>query len=133
VKQKWNSLSTTDKIAIAAGAGALLIISIIVFAICCIKQRRSGRREKAEDDAAFERQRSEVLAYQAGMGRMGPGSGINPAYIQAMQSLGNDPGAYGAPLKPEYAPSLGSYRSEEEYPQSMRSMGGGRGYQRGYQ
>jgi hypothetical protein len=132
VKQKWHSLSTTEKIAIVAGAGALLIISIIVFAICCIKQRRSGRREKAEDDAAFERQRSEVLAYQADMSRMGPGSGINPAYVQAMQSLGNAPGAYGD-LKSEYAPSLGSYRSEEEYPQSMRSMGGGRGYQRGYQ
>jgi len=129
VKKKWNSLSTTAKIAIAAGAGALLIISIIVFAMCCIKQRRSGRREKELDDAAFERQRSEVLAYQADTwgDHMGMGQGINPAYVQAMQSLGNAP-----PMKPEYAPSLGSYRSEEEYPPSMRSFGGGRGYQRGY-
>lgn len=68
-KQKWNSLSPTTKIAIAATAGGVLLVSMLVFAFCCIRQRRAGKRERLLEDAKFEEDKAELLAYRAQMAR----------------------------------------------------------------
>lgn len=67
MKQKWNSLSSTTKIAIGASVGGAALVGVLVFAFCCVKQRRAGRRERDLADAEFEKNTAEVLSYRAAM------------------------------------------------------------------
>lgn len=67
--QKWNSLSSTTKIAIAAAVGGVLLVSMAVFAFCCVRQRRAGKRERLMEDAKFEKSTAELLAFRAQMAR----------------------------------------------------------------
>ncbi|KAJ9662358.1 hypothetical protein H2198_001492 [Neophaeococcomyces mojaviensis] len=69
IKQKWNGLSTGAKIGIAASVLGVAAIGLIVFIFCCIKQRRAGKHEKLLEDAKFEKDRTELLAFRAEMGR----------------------------------------------------------------
>ncbi|KAF2481460.1 cell wall glucanase [Neohortaea acidophila] len=68
-EQKWNGLSTTAKIGIAAGVGGGFVIALIAFVFYCIKQRRAGRREKALADQEWEKQQSELVQYRHQMKR----------------------------------------------------------------
>lgn len=68
-EQKWNGLSTTAKIGIAAGVGGGFVIALIAFVFYCIKQRRAGRREKALEDQEWEKQQSELVQYRHQMKR----------------------------------------------------------------
>jgi flagellar biosynthesis/type III secretory pathway M-ring protein FliF/YscJ len=67
VKQKWNSLSHTTQIAIAAAVGGVALIALFGFAFFCIRQRRAGRRERALEDAEWEKSSAELMAYRAAM------------------------------------------------------------------
>lgn len=67
MKQKWNALSPTTKIAVGASIGGALLIAMLVFAFFCVKQRSAGRRERAIEDAAFEKNAADVMAYRAAM------------------------------------------------------------------
>lgn len=67
--QRWHGLSQTAKIAIGASVCGALLIGVIVFAFCCIKQRRAGKHEKLLEDAKFEKDRAELMAFRAEMSR----------------------------------------------------------------
>lgn len=69
VAQKWSGLSQNAKIAIAASVGGALLIALCVFAFCCLRQRRAGKHEKLLEDAKYEKNRTEILAFRAEMGR----------------------------------------------------------------
>ena len=69
VVKRWMGLSQTAKIAIAASVCGTFLILIVVFVFCCIKQRRAGKREKLLEDARFEKDRSELMAFRAEMSR----------------------------------------------------------------
>ena len=68
VGQRWNGLSTGVKIGIGASIGGVLILVIIFFAFYCIKQRRAGRRERAAEDLAYEKDTAGLLQYRTVMG-----------------------------------------------------------------
>jgi beta-lactamase regulating signal transducer with metallopeptidase domain len=67
LSQKWNSLSHTTQVAIAATIGGVLLIALCAFIFFCIRQRRAGRREKAIEDAEWEKNNSELMAYRSAM------------------------------------------------------------------
>ena len=69
-QQKWNGLSKENKIIIASVVLGVVAVCVIVFAFCCIRQRRVGKHEKLVEDAKFEKNQSELLAYRAQMSRM---------------------------------------------------------------
>jgi hypothetical protein len=67
--QKWNGLPSTTKYIIAGVVGGVLLLAIIIFAFCCIRQRRAGKHERLVEDAKYEKMQGEVLAYRADMNR----------------------------------------------------------------
>jgi len=66
-EQKWNGLSTGAKIAIIVVPSAVVGILAIVGGFCCIKQRALGRRERAIEDAQWEKENAEMLSYRRQM------------------------------------------------------------------
>lgn len=65
--QRWAALSKAAQIAIIcsiAGVGGLLFA---LMTCCCVRARRAGRRQKALDDAEFEKGKAELMAYRAEM------------------------------------------------------------------
>ena len=68
-EQRWNGLSKENKIIIASVVLGVVAVCICVFAFCCIRQRRAGKHEKLVEDAKFEKNQSELLAYRAQMSR----------------------------------------------------------------
>lgn len=69
VVKRWAGLSTSTKIAIGATIGGVLLIFLAVFIFCCVKQRRQGKHEKLLEDAKFEKDRAELMAFRAEMTR----------------------------------------------------------------
>lgn len=67
--KRWAGLSTTTKIAIAASVGGAALLFAAVFIFCCMKQRRVGKHEKLIEDAKFEKDRAELMAFRAEMSR----------------------------------------------------------------
>lgn len=67
--QKWRGLSTSAKIGIVAGVLGVLAVIIIVFMVCCIKQRRAGKHERLLEDAKWDKERAAMIAYRAQMNR----------------------------------------------------------------
>jgi beta-lactamase regulating signal transducer with metallopeptidase domain len=67
LKQKWNSLPHTTQVAIAAGIGAAVLIGLCAFIFFCIRQRRAGRKERALEDAEWEKNNAELMAYRSAM------------------------------------------------------------------
>jgi hypothetical protein len=61
VQQKWNGLSTTAKIAIAAGIGGAFLLAFIAFIFYCMRQRRQGKAERALADKQWDAQQQENL------------------------------------------------------------------------
>lgn len=69
VTKRWAGLSTTTKIAIGATIGGVALLIAAVFIFCCVKQRRVGKHEKLLEDAKFEKDRAELMAFRAEMSR----------------------------------------------------------------
>lgn len=69
IDKKWQGLPTTTKIAIASTIGGVALIFMAVFIFCCVKQRRLGKHEKLLEDAKFEKDRAELMAFRAEMTR----------------------------------------------------------------
>ena len=65
VAQRWAGLSTGAKIAIYVSIVAVVLAIIGISTICCISQRRAGRKEKAVADARWEKDHAESMAYRA--------------------------------------------------------------------
>lgn len=62
-------MSSGAKIAIIASVCGVLAVALGVFIFCCIKQRRIGKHERLVEDAKFEKNQAELMAYRAEMGR----------------------------------------------------------------
>lgn len=67
--QRWNGLSSGARIAIIASVCGTVALGLAVFIFCCIKQRRLGKHERLVEDAKFEKNQAELMAYRAEMGR----------------------------------------------------------------
>lgn len=102
--ERWRGLSDTTKIAIGASVCGVALIAAVIFGFCCIKQRRAGKHEKLLEDAKFEKDRAELMAFRAEMGRQ------RNEKIAMMQ---------GAPVGQSTPSNYG-----------MQHMNNGRGYQR---
>jgi Glycosyl hydrolases family 16 len=141
-KQKWNGLSKTTKIIIAASVLGVVVVCIAVFAFCCIRQRRAGKHEKLVEDAKFEKNQSELLAYRAQMSRMrseklaeARAMGVPAAN---MHMMGPGAGASFVAQSPNPALDPRNHYMNGGYARSVSSFGsagqqgsmGGRGYQR---
>lgn len=68
MKQRWVGLSSAAKIAIYVSITAFIALTLGLWALCCIKGRRAGRREGALADAEFEKDTAELMAYRTQMG-----------------------------------------------------------------
>ncbi|KAI4223316.1 MAG: hypothetical protein L6R36_005522 [Xanthoria steineri] len=67
--QRWNKLSPGGKIGVGSAVGVTSVALIVLAALYCVRQRRAGRRERAMADLAFERERTELSAYQMQMAK----------------------------------------------------------------
>ncbi|EEH50785.2 uncharacterized protein PADG_06864 [Paracoccidioides brasiliensis Pb18] len=65
MSQKWRRLPSGAKIAIYASAGGVALIGLLVLILCCIKQRRAGRREHILQESKFTTQQNEVITLQS--------------------------------------------------------------------
>ena len=133
--QRWNALSPTAKIAIGASVGGVFAVCMGVFAFCCIRQRRAGKHEKLVEDAKFEKERTELMAYRAEMGRlrsekqvMGGSmhSGYGPVPQTSISVMGATVGPGGRNISGGSNPGY----ANPKYAQSVSTLGSGRGYQR---
>ncbi|OAP62421.1 hypothetical protein AYL99_04624 [Fonsecaea erecta] len=132
VEQKWNGLPQKTKYIIIAVVCGVVAFCLIVFAFCCIRQRRAGKHEKLVEDAKYEKITAEVMAYRADMSRMraegkmmGPNVHVSPVSPMMM-------GHAGASLQQNYghaSPMMAGMRSPNPgygYASSQYS----RGYQK---
>ena len=69
VAHRFNALPTGAKIGIYCAIGGVIAAIFGLWAICCIKHRKLGKKEGAEANAAFEKDTAELLAYRSEMGR----------------------------------------------------------------
>ena len=125
-RQKWNGLSKEAKIAIAASVIGVAAICVAVFIFCCIKQRRVGKHEKLVEDAKFEKNQSELMAYRSEMSRM------RSEKLAEARAFGTSPGNMGASVA-QQSPNIGyanSSYAKSNYAHSISTYGSGRGYQR---
>ena len=77
ITQKVNGLSNAAKIAIASSVGGVVLLLALAWTICCCKARRSGRRERAIEEANWDKRNQELMEYRRQMaaGRFGQGGG----------------------------------------------------------
>ena len=66
VSQRWHGLSTGAKIRIACGVLGAAALALLGFAIYFFKQRAAGKRERLAEDAAWDREHTELMQYQGG-------------------------------------------------------------------
>jgi beta-glucanase (GH16 family) len=139
-QQKWNGMSKTTKIIIASVVVGVFVIAVLVFAFCCIRQRRAGKHERLLEDAKFEKNQSELLAYRAEMSRMRseklaearsmgiPSPGAN---MHMGASYMSPTSAHGTPqmVNPGLDPR-NQWGASNGYAQSVSSYGSRGGYQR---
>jgi len=126
VKQKWNGLTPTTKYIIIGVVCGVLLLAVAIFAFCCIRQRRAGKHEKLIEDAKYEKNAAEVMAYRADMSRVRNDRFKQP-YVQVSPAMGNA----GAIYQQQAQPMMGGMRSPSPgygYAQSVNSYG--RGYQK---
>jgi hypothetical protein len=67
IKQHWEALSRTARIAIIACSIGGLILLIVGLTWCCISQGIKGRKEKALADAEYEKEQQEFDFYRLQM------------------------------------------------------------------
>ncbi|KAI4194225.1 MAG: hypothetical protein LQ350_007890 [Teloschistes chrysophthalmus] len=69
--QRWNHLSSEAKAGVGGGIGASFVVMGLLAAVYCVRQRRSGRRERALADGQFESKTRELMEYRAKMSKGG--------------------------------------------------------------
>lgn len=121
-------MSSGAKIAIFASVFGVLAIFAGIFIFCCIKQRRIGKHERMVEDAKFEKDRAELMAFRAEMGRQ-RNEKIVAAQAYAVSPVMGNAGASYTPMNAGTRNPSGPF-AKSGYAQSVSSMGSGRGYQR---
>ena len=69
IEQKWDDLSPATKIGIICAIGGVFLILALLCTVCCVRQRKVGRREREIADADWDRANSEMMAYRQQMQR----------------------------------------------------------------
>lgn len=69
--QRWHGLSSGAKIGIACGVIGAAVLAVLAFIIFFFHQRRSGRKQRRAEDAQWDRENSELMAYQMNMTKGG--------------------------------------------------------------
>ncbi|KAI4138680.1 MAG: hypothetical protein L6R39_006662, partial [Caloplaca ligustica] len=69
--QRWNKLSPGARIGVGSAVGASCLALVALAALYCVRQRRAGRTEAAIEDARFEKQTAELMAYRQMMAKGG--------------------------------------------------------------
>ncbi|KAL2402970.1 extracellular glycosidase [Exophiala dermatitidis] len=131
-KQKWNGLSSTTKYIIVGVVCGVALLCIAIFAFCCIRQRRAGKHEKLIEDAKYDKNAVEVLAYRADMTRL-RNEKMSDAQVHVSPVMGNAGAMYQNAGQTQ--PMMGGMSPNpnpqyNNYAQSPSSFGPGRGYQR---
>lgn len=130
VKQKWNGLAPTTKYIIGGVVAGVALLAILIFAFCCIRQRRAGKHEKLIEDAKYEKNTAEVLAYRADMSRMRNEMYKQQAQVHVTPMMGNS----GATLQHQQSqPMMAGMRSPSPGYGYTQGGGGMNSYGRGYQ
>ncbi|KAK6364631.1 hypothetical protein LTS17_011928 [Exophiala oligosperma] len=132
VKQKWNGLAPTTKYIIGGVVGGVALLAIAIFTFCCVRQRRAGKHEKLIEDAKYEKNAAEVLAYRADMSRMRNEMYKQQAQVHVSPMVG---GGMGATLQHQQSqPMMAGMRSPSPgYGYAQGGGGGMNSYGRGYQ
>ena len=71
VTQRFNGLSHGAKIGIFSTVAGAIAVCVVMWAFCCIKQRRAGKAERRAADAIYEKDTAELMAYRMRMGKGG--------------------------------------------------------------
>ncbi|EXJ95862.1 hypothetical protein A1O1_00987 [Capronia coronata CBS 617.96] len=134
MKQKWNGLSSTTKNIIIGVVCGVALLCVAIFAFCCIRQRRAGKHEKLVEDAKYEQNAAEVLAYRANMTRL-RGEKMTTAQVRVSPVMGNAGAMYQnhgqtQPMMGAASPNPGAGYANSNYAQSVSTFGSGRGYQK---
>jgi hypothetical protein len=134
VKQKWNGLTPTTKYIIIGVVAGVLLLCVAIFAFCCIRQRRAGKHEKLIEDAKYEKNTAEVLAYRADMTRM-RSEQYKQAQVHVSPAMGNPSTMYQnygqtQPMMGGMSPNPGYAYANSDYARSVSTFGSGRGYQK---
>ncbi len=74
MKQRWEELPQGARIAIIAGPLGFLALMIVIGCFCCLKQRKLGRRERAIEDAQWEKDHAEMMVFKKQYAAGGPKS-----------------------------------------------------------
>lgn len=69
VTQRFNGLSHGAKIGIFSAVAAAIAVCVVMWAFCCVKQRRAGKAERRAADAIYEKDTAELMAYRARVGK----------------------------------------------------------------
>ncbi|QGA17150.1 hypothetical protein EYB26_004820 [Talaromyces marneffei] len=65
LSQRWNNLSSGVRIGIIAGASSVVGIAALAFLLCCIRQRRLGKREWNAQNNQWMQERTDMMNMQA--------------------------------------------------------------------
>lgn len=134
IEQKWNGLSQQTKYIIGGVVGGVVLLAIIIFAFCCIRQRRAGKHEKLIEDAKYEKNAAEVMAYRNGMSRMRTDTfnkgGVHVAASPVMGNAGASLYQNRGQTQPMMGPGAMSPNPGYGYAQSVSSYGSRGGYQK---
>lgn len=130
MEQKWNGLPKTTKYIIIGVVVGVVVLILAIFIFCCIKQRRAGKHEKLIEDAKYEKNTAEVLAYRDNLSRQRSNElksaqyGVAPVMGSAgamYQNRGQSQPMISGTMSPN--PGYG-------YANSVSTYGSGRGYQK---
>ncbi|EXJ65037.1 murein transglycosylase [Cladophialophora yegresii CBS 114405] len=128
VSQKWNGLPQTTKYIVIGVVCGVVGLAILVFAFCCIRQRRAGKHERLLEDAKYEKMQGEVMAYRADMNRMrNDRKMMTAASVEHFSPVSPMMGNAGAAFHGQASPMMGGGRSPN---QMGYGYAGGRGYQK---
>lgn len=130
MEQKWNGLSNQTKYIIIGVVSGVVLLFIAIFAFCCIKQRRAGKHEKLIEDAKYEKNAAEVMAYRSDMTRH-RNDQLKSAQYGVSPVMGNAGASY--QNRGQSQPMISGSMSPNPgygYANSVSTHGSGRGYQR---
>ncbi len=133
VKQKWNGLTPTTKYIIIGVVAGVALLCLAIFAFCCIRQRRAGKHERLIEDAKYEQNAAEVMAYRSDMSRVrGEKMQGDQIYVTPMGNVSPMHHNYGQtqPMMGGMSPTPGHEYPHSDYARSVSTFGSGRGYQK---
>jgi hypothetical protein len=125
ISQKWSGLSPTTKYIIIGVVCGVVGLAVLIFAFCCIRQRRAGKHEKLIEDAKYEKMQGEVMAYRADMNRMRSEQKLMASSVEHFSPVSPMMGNAGATFG-QSSPMMGGRSPSGGYPYGHPA----RGYQR---